>query len=102
MATGIRTILPPTLELQQNHPNPFSEVTRIGFDLRDGAPVTLDVYDVSGKLVRRLVERGLPSGSYSEVWDGRDNYGNTVASGIYLYRLTAGTRTQTRKAILLR
>ncbi|MEE9270119.1 MAG: CotH kinase family protein [Candidatus Krumholzibacteria bacterium] len=102
VATGIGTINPPTFVLHQNHPNPFRQTTRIEFALRDEGPVALDVYDVLGKLVRRLVDGALPPGTYSEVWDGRDSHGNDVASGVYLYRLTTARQTFTRKAILLR
>jgi hypothetical protein len=102
VSTGIGTINPPTFVLHQNHPNPFRRTTRIEFALRDEGPVALDVYNISGRLVRRLVDGALPPGTYSEVWDGSDMHGNDVASGIYLYRLVTARQTFTRKAILLR
>jgi hypothetical protein len=96
------TTPPIPLSLGQNEPNPFNPVTRIPFSIDDGAPVLLEVYDISGRLVRRLVDRPMPPGSYSADWDGRDSNGNEVVSGMYFYRLQAGKATLTRKAVLLR
>ncbi len=78
------------LALGQNHPNPFNPVTRIDFAVDQESPVYLAIYDVSGKLVRTLINRRMRSGSHEAEWDGRDNGGRAVASGIYFYRLMAG------------
>jgi hypothetical protein len=88
--------------LMQNQPNPFNPLTRIGFSVERSGPVTLRVYDIGGRLVRTLVDRTLPAGAHAEVWDGRDDAGSRVASGIYFYRLDAGSRSMTKKAVLLR
>jgi len=88
--------------LYQNHPNPFNPTTRIDFDLGWTAKVHLAIYDVSGKLVRTLIKRRMQPGAHSEVWDGRDNNGSTIATGVYFYRFTAGNRTLMRKAVLLK
>jgi flagellar hook assembly protein FlgD len=64
--------------------------------------VSLRVYDVSGKLVRVIVEGKRSALHYREVWDGKDDGGAAVASGVYFYRLTAGNYTHTRKMVLLR
>ncbi|HEX6790585.1 MAG TPA: C25 family cysteine peptidase [Candidatus Krumholzibacteria bacterium] len=89
--------------LEQNYPNPFNPVTRIPYEI-DGAPgrVTLAVYDVTGARVRTLVDRVLKPGIYSEVWDGRNERGETVSSGVYFYRLSTPSRALTRKMILLK
>ena len=88
--------------LHQNHPNPFNPSTRIDFSLDRAVRATLAVYDVSGRRVQTLVSRELPAGSHSAEWDGRDLQGRPVASGIYLIRLTAGERSLTQKAVLLK
>jgi len=88
--------------LEQNHPNPFNPVTNISFSLDTEADVTLRVYDISGRIVRTLAERRMGPGVHTEEWDGRSDTGGEAASGIYFYRLTAGERTLTRKAVLLK
>jgi hypothetical protein len=88
--------------LAQNFPNPFNPTTKISFGLAAPADVSLRIYDAAGRLVRVLAEGARPAGNYSELWDGRDSGGRAVASGIYFYRLGAGSFTQTRKMILLR
>jgi hypothetical protein len=88
--------------LVQNYPNPFNPSTKIEFGLEAPANVTLRIYDAAGRLVRTLVEGNRAAGRYSEFWDGRDTGGSAVASGVYFYRLDAGTYTQTRKMIMLR
>jgi hypothetical protein len=88
--------------LAQNFPNPFNPTTRIVFGLAAPADVSLRIFDVSGRLVRVLVESARPAGNYSELWDGRDSGGRAVASGIYFYRLEAGAFRETRKMALLR
>jgi len=88
--------------LAQNFPNPFNPTTRITFGLAAPGDVSLRIYDAAGRLVRVLAEGARPAGNYSELWDGRDSGGRAVASGIYFYRLQAGSFTETRKMALLR
>ena len=64
--------------------------------------VSLSIYDLSGRVVTTLVDRRMSVGGHAEEWDARDNSGNPVATGVYFYRLTAGSRTLTRKAVLLK
>jgi hypothetical protein len=90
------------LALEQNHPNPFNPATRIDYTVDKKAAIHLGVYDISGKLVRVLVDQSMPAGTHSAQWDGRDNGGQLVASGIYFYRLTVGKRSLARKAVLLK
>ncbi len=89
-------------ELSQNHPNPFNPTTMIAFSIRQRGQVTLKVYDVSGALVRTLVDENRPAGSHEVPWDGRDTRGQGVASGVYFYRLEAPGFTKTRKMVLLK
>jgi hypothetical protein len=88
--------------LSQNFPNPFNPMTKIEFGLASPDQVGLRIYDAAGRLVRVLVDGVLPASRYEKIWDGRDGMGRGVASGVYFYRLDAGTFTQTRKMILLR
>jgi hypothetical protein len=90
------------LGLEQNSPNPFNPVTSIRFTLDRTEMVSLKIYDASGKLVKSLVDRSMIPGSYVEEWDGRDDHGNAVSSGLYFYRLVAGQRSISKKAILLK
>jgi len=88
--------------LSQNYPNPFNPTTRIAFGLSAPGPVSLRIYDATGRLVRVLVEGARSAGTYATIWDGRDSRGVAVASGVYFCRLDAGAFTETRKMALLR
>jgi choice-of-anchor B domain-containing protein len=86
--------------LLPNAPNPFNPKTRIRFDLPATADVRLAVYSIEGRLVRTLVREPLGSGRHERVWDGRDERGTDVASGVYLLRLEAGKDAAARKIVL--
>ena len=90
------------LVLDQNYPNPFNPRTRIAFSLDRETHVSLAVYDATGKHVTTLVDRRVGAGTRLVEWDGRDTNGSAVASGIYFYRLIAGSRTLIRKAVLVK
>jgi hypothetical protein len=92
----------PSLALYQNAPNPFNPVTWIRFDLPQPTPVELLVFDARGRRVRLLLQARLPSGSHGVKWDGRDDAGRSVASGLYFYRLQAGDQILRRKMSLVR
>jgi len=94
--------LPNEFNLQQNYPNPFNPVTSINYQLANDAYVTLTVYDIMGQKIRTIINEDQSAGFRSVVWDGKDNYNNSVSSGVYLYRLHAGNYIQTRKMILMR
>ena len=91
-----------TTLLYQSHPNPFNPVTSIRYEIARASHVTLRVYSPSGQLVRTLVDRKLSPGSRETTWDGTNDAGTPVASGIYIYRLRAGTVTESRKMTLLK
>ena len=95
-------LVPARVALGVNRPNPFNPSTVIPFELPAAGQVTLEIYDVRGRLVRRLVNGQLPAGFHSATWDGRDHSGRGVASGLYLSMLRAGGETITRKLTLLR
>lgn len=93
----------PTLfRLEQNFPNPFNPVTVIRFAVAEPGPVKLAVYDVTGRPVRTLTDETRGTGSYEVSWDGKDDRGFSVASGVYLYSLEAPGHSENKKMILLR
>jgi flagellar hook assembly protein FlgD len=98
------TPLPKQFALQQNYPNPFNPSTAIEFSIPEGfqGAVTLRIYNTLGELVRELVAEELRPGTYREVWDGLDNTGRRLATGVYLYQLKAGSYTATRKLMLMK
>jgi len=98
--TGLE--LPDSYSLSQNYPNPFNPETRIDFSLKQPSRVELRVYNILGELVRTLVNERLPAGNTKVVWDGRDDFGRTVTSGVYLYKLTTGEFEKFRKMLLLK
>ena len=97
---------PSQYSLSQNFPNPFNPETKIQFDIpgtrTTKANTRLAIYNASGQLVRVLVDEMRAPGSYEVQWDGRDNLGQFVASGIYIYKLISGDFVSTKKMILLR
>lgn len=88
--------------LYPNVPNPYNPSTTLRFDLPAPATVDLSIYDTSGRQLRTLVHAALGAGMHTYLWDGRDAAGRHSASGIYLYRLTAAGRSQSRKMVLVR
>jgi len=95
-------VAPKAFALGQNRPNPFNPTTVIEYVLPESAPVKLEVYNLLGQVVRTLVDEEQMAGRYSVVWDGRDDLGREVASGIYFYRLSAGKFHAVRRMALVR
>jgi len=93
---------PTKLALYPNMPNPFNAATKIAFDLPKEADVKVEVYNMIGQKVKTLVAKHLDAGHYTVVWDGTDDDGNGVVSGVYFYRLSAYGKVQTRKMMLVR
>ncbi len=91
-----------TFGLGENYPNPFNPVTRIAYTLSTAGPVELAIYNVLGQRVRILVQEIQAAGSYQVAWNGRNDSGAPVASGIYLYRLSTTQEVQTRRLLLLK
>jgi hypothetical protein len=98
--------LPVQFSLSSNYPNPFNPETKIQYTVGSRQihplPVTLKIYNILGQLVRTLVDEPKEAGTYEVRWDGRDENGNEVASGVYFYKLQAGDFTQTKKMVLVR
>jgi len=98
----IETTLPEKFALYQNYPNPFNPYTEIKFNLPRSSNVTLDIYDITGRKVRTLINRKLSSGSHSVIWNGRNGTGRELSTGIYLYRLSTENCSDTKKMLLLK
>lgn len=88
--------------LNQNYPNPFNPQTAIAFSLPERLNVKLEVFDMLGRSVATLAEGPMTAGSHTLIWNGRDRAGRTVSSGVYLYRLTAGSYAETKKMLFLK
>jgi len=96
------TPAPATMTLFQNHPNPFNPTTTIRFELAKAADVELTIFDATGTRVATLARGVYPAGATDVRWNGTDADGNRVGSGVYYYRLVAGTDLLTRKMVLLK
>jgi hypothetical protein len=94
--------VPNDFELHQNYPNPFNNETVIRFNLRRPAKVSLSIYNILGQKVRTLVEGRMSAGSQTVSWDGKDDKGNDLSSGIYFYQLKAGEVSETKRLVLLK
>ncbi|MFQ6114898.1 MAG: FlgD immunoglobulin-like domain containing protein, partial [bacterium] len=93
--------IPTEYSLSNNYPNPFNPETRIRYELPQPDRVLLKVINLLGQEVRTLVDEDKPAGFYEVMWDGKDNHGQRVASGVYLYRLETKEFVQNRKMLLL-
>ncbi|HFE64491.1 MAG TPA: T9SS type A sorting domain-containing protein, partial [Caldithrix sp.] len=92
-----------SFRLHQNYPNPFNSSTQITFELNRAGDVSLQVYNLIGQKVRTLVNGRKLVGTHRVKWNGRDDLGQPVASGVYIYCLSAGEHfVQSRKMLLLR
>lgn len=94
--------LPDKFSMSQNFPNPFNLATKINYQLPYRSYIEITVYDITGYMVRKLVSDVKQSGWYSVIWDGRNNKGDEVSSGIYFYNLKTESINMTKKMILLR
>jgi parallel beta-helix repeat protein len=91
-----------SFELAQNYPNPFNPSTAISFVIPQATQVTLKIYDVRGQLVKTLVDRMLADGRHQVIWHGDNASGQQVASGVYFYRMQAGSFSQSKTMLLVR
>ncbi|MBN2829934.1 MAG: choice-of-anchor J domain-containing protein [Candidatus Cloacimonetes bacterium] len=85
-----------------NFPNPFNPETTISFNLKETTHATLDIFNIRGQHVANIADANFTAGTHNIVWRGTDYHGNSVSSGIYFYKLQAGTYTKTRKMILMK
>jgi hypothetical protein len=99
---GDQQALPTTFDVAQNYPNPFNPTTTISYQVPQVSDVKLVIYNVLGQKVRTLVNSQMEPGYHSVVWDGRNELGQAVASGVYIYRFEASEFTKTLKLMLLK
>ncbi|GAB4181621.1 MAG: hypothetical protein Kow00108_18350 [Calditrichia bacterium] len=88
--------------LEQNYPNPFNPTTTIDFTIPRSVQVELFVFDVTGRKIKTLVNEHMNAGPHSVVWDGTNNHGETVASGIYFYQIKAGNYVKVRRMVFMK
>ncbi len=93
---------PMVYRLEENRPNPFNPVTRIAYELPRRSPVTLEVFDVTGRLVKTLVSKVQATGRHEVMWNGTNDAGRSVSSGLYFYKLESNTFSKTRKMMLVK
>ena len=102
MRRSAAVIAPATFAVSQNYPNPFNPVTDIRYVIPEAGRVNVAVFNALGQRVRTLVDAIQPAGQQTVRWDSRDDVGRNVASGVYVYRVTSGTHSATKKMILMR
>lgn len=96
-------IPPNEFHLAQNYPNPFNPTTKIGFTMSKSGLVELQIFDINGRTVKTLVNEIMQAGAYSVIWDGKNNSGQSVASGLYLYRIRIDNQfEQVRRMMLVK
>ncbi|MFA5804591.1 MAG: FlgD immunoglobulin-like domain containing protein [Melioribacteraceae bacterium] len=89
-------------KLEQNYPNPFNPETKINFSVPESLPVKILIYNISGELVKVLLNENKVKGEYEVTWDGKNNNGSKLASGTYFYQAICGNNIQTKKMLLLK
>jgi hypothetical protein len=94
--------MPSVFELTQNYPNPFNPSTKIQYGLPREGNVVLVIYNVLGQKVRTLVDDARAAGRYEITWDGKDDHGKSLGSGLYLYRLETGQFSLVQKMLMLK
>jgi hypothetical protein len=99
---SIAVAAPEKFELLQNFPNPFNPETTIKYNIKDAGYVTLSIFNTKGQLVRKLIAQDMQPGAYDVVWDGRNELGNQVTSGVYFFRIDTKGFTEIKKMQLLR
>jgi len=102
----IAIAVPDKFELKQNYPNPFNPTTTIQYNLKDLSDVTLNIFNLRGQLVKKLVSGKQPAGNYDIQWNAEDEFGLKAASGLYIYQLLANSKgkkiVKTRKMLLIK
>ena len=102
LTIGASGVIPTTYALYQNYPNPFNPSTLIRLDLPEAADVQLVIYNVMGQEVRTLISATMPAGAHAIAWNGLDNSGRPVGTGMYIYRVSAGPLHDIKKMLLTR
>jgi hypothetical protein len=95
-------LLPKAFVLKQNYPNPFNPTTAIRYALPEASNVRLEIYNTLGQVVQTLVDEKQEAGAYRITWDGRNEHGQEMATGVYIYRIVAGTFDATKRMLLIK
>jgi flagellar hook assembly protein FlgD len=102
LANDANLLIPTEFALHQNYPNPFNPVTTVRYDLPEDNMVNISIYDLRGRVIRRLVNSPQTAGFKTIRWNATNNAGFPVSSGLYLYRIQAGEFVQTKKMVFLK
>jgi hypothetical protein len=104
LAVGINEneTIPQDYKLIQNYPNPFNPSTVISYSIPQAGFVKLQIYDITGKQIRSLVNTNQQPGKYDISFNGKDDYGNSLPSGIYFYTLSSEKFSETRKMLMIK
>ncbi|HQJ46395.1 MAG TPA: T9SS type A sorting domain-containing protein, partial [Ignavibacteriaceae bacterium] len=94
--------IPLTFDLKQNYPNPFNPSTVIAYQVPSNEFVTLEIYNALGQKVRTLINEMKEAGEYQIMWNGKNDAGDVLSSGVYLYRITVGNKVKVMKMMLIR
>jgi len=100
--SDLNNLVVPVLSLVQNYPNPFNPTTSIRYSIEETGPVSLDIYNIKGQLVKTLYHGNAEIGSHTAIWNGLDNSGNACSSGVYFYRLRTPKTSLVRKMLMLK
>jgi len=100
--TSTNDIIVVKTQLNNNYPNPFNPVTNIAYSIKTAGNVTLEVYNIKGQLVKTLINEVRETGNYTTTWNGTDDAGKSLASGVYFYKMKASNYTATKKMILMK
>ena len=102
VGVGSGIALPTEFALHNNYPNPFNPVTNITYDIASATDVTLEIYNVMGQRVRTLAQGSHEPGRYRVMWNATNDYGQSLSSGMYIYRIQAGDFVSVKKLILMK
>ena len=104
LSTGVEDVaeFPSSYRFLNNYPNPFNPSTVITFEIPQSENVSLKVFNINGQLIRTLTNENLPAGKYEKAWDGKNEIGKEVSSGIYIYRLSAGKYDRSARMVLMK
>lgn len=97
-----KEVIPEDYILEQNFPNPFNPETNIKFSLKNPSKVKLKIFNLKGQLVKTLISEFYPAGNHHVKWDGKNQLGKKVSSGVYIYRIKVGSFIETKKMVLIR
>jgi hypothetical protein len=98
----VAAAIPNQYQLSQNYPNPFNAVTQLSFALPTDGKVSLKIYNIMGQLVKNLVDQNMQAGFHTVTWDGTNNSGSQVSTGVYFYSIKAGDYSVTKKMTMLK